>query len=344
MIITRTPVRISLFGGSSDYHDFITRNGYGMVVSAAINQYVYVSVKKLPDYFSYKTKITYSEVECVQDNRDIKHRVFYNALKLMDLLDEPLEINYTADIPGRMGLGTSSSFIVGLVNALYWYKYRNTETNYDRPMRRQLLFEMSSFIEQQMMGETVGYQDYCPAIWGGLAKYKFLPGNPIEVTHKRYFDGYQGYLEKYGLLVYVKQDRDASSVAKTYIDDKRFQASQKFMQCIAEGFPDPWTMQDRFSTHGDVIKDMAVRLQLSWDMKRSISGISNNRIDQIWAHSVVFGNDWTAGKLLGAGAGGCIFFLAPTEKHDVITQYCRSEGCAVIPFEIAGNGSEKIYG
>jgi D-glycero-alpha-D-manno-heptose-7-phosphate kinase len=328
VIITRTPVRISLFGGSSDYHDFIVKNGYGLVISAAIDQYVYISVKRLPDYFPYKTKVTYSEIECVQNNREIRHRAFRSALILMDLLDEPLEINYTADVPGRLGLGSSSALIVGLLRALHWYKHGCEISN-------DTLFEAAYTVEQQLMAATVGYQDYCPTIWGGLRMYTFRSAsNRVYVSNQmdNRFGKAKLAIEKNGLLVYTKQDRDASTVAKHYIDNKYFIDQQEQQLNIMKEFLWEESSDPDF---------MGYLLNKAWINKRLIPGVSNEKLDYIYSNCYSMG---AKGRLLGSGGGGTFFFLADPSKHEQIIAFCTRHGCVNIPFKIVESGSEKIYG
>ena len=222
MIISKTPYRISFFGGGSDYPEWYLQNG-GLVISSTINKYIYISCRELPPYFNHKHRIVYSIVEEIKKVSDIKHRVVKHAIK--NILKKKnsklgLEIHYDGDFPSRTGMGSSSSFVVGLLNVLNNFFNKEVSKNY--------LADQSIYLEQKILKETVGSQDQIASSFGGFNEIIFKKNglykiNPL-LTNKKDLET----LEKNLILVFAgvrPRSNTANDIAKTYV--KQLQKNKK---------------------------------------------------------------------------------------------------------------------
>lgn len=291
-----------------------------MVISAAVNKYAYISVKELMPFFPYKSRITYSEVETVQCNKDIKHRVFNNCLKYALLDDESLEINYTADLPGSIGLATSSTMIVCLLEALFQYRF---SIGYQDKIQ---LWRDSSTVERVMMKEVVGYQDYLPAIYGGCHSFKITHNNvefsPLHLFRKR--------INRYGLLFYLGNTRNSSNTLSNYIDKIPNDRAQWEILQLAEK-----------ALEENNIVSLGTMLTESWWLKKSLSPVvSTPLVDDVI--EIALKNKALGAKLCGSGGGGCVFVLAHPSVHYNVVEAAKEAGAIQIPFKISKNGVERI--
>jgi len=208
MIISKTPYRISFFGGGSDYPEWYFENG-GEVLSSTIDKYIYISCRYLPHFFSHKHRIVWSKLETVKKTSEIKHNAVRELLNLMKI-KKGMEIHYDGDLPARSGMGSSSCFVVGLINTI------NTLTKIK--FNKKDLANKSIYFEQKILNETVGSQDQIAATYGGFNKIKFFAGgqfqvSPIKLNKKNFQE-----LNKNLLLMYTGIKRTAQHIARSYVE------------------------------------------------------------------------------------------------------------------------------
>lgn len=321
MIISRTPFRISFFGGGTDYPVWYREYG-GAVLATTIDKYCYISCRYLPPFFEHKSRIAYSKIEMVKSNGDIEHPAVRGVLSHLKI-DDGVEIHHDGDLPARTGLGSSSSFTVGLLHALYALKQI-------MPTKMQLIRE-AIHVEQNVLRENVGCQDQAIAAYGGLCRIDFAPGDDIRVTpiivnRQRLVD-----LQAHLLLYFTGFSRTASEIAKEQIErtrDRKSELSAMF-QLVSEGIS---------VLTGDAdLTSFGTLLHEGWRLKRSLtSKISSSEIDQIYDTARNAG--CIGGKLLGAGGGGFMLLFAKPENQPKIRRALSRFLC--VPFGFEANGSQ----
>ena len=324
MIISRTPFRISFLGGGTDYPEWVARHG-GAVLATAINKYCYLSCRYLPPFFENRYKIVYSKIENCQNIDEILHPGVRETLRFLNA-ERGLEIHYDADLPARGGLGTSSSFIVGLLHALYALK------GY-MPGKRQLASE-SVIIEQQLIKETVGSQDQYIAAYGGFNHIVFSPSGevivtPITIPPERMLE-----FNRHLMLFFTGINRTASDIAKSYTQNVEQKERQlhEIGQMVDAGI-DILNSQQPLALFGKLLHE-------AWQLKHSLSDcVSNRFIDEIYAQARAQGA--LGGKLTGAGGGGFMLFFAPPEAHERIRNALN--GLIYIPIKFDKLGSQIIF-
>lgn len=327
MIIIRAPYRLSLAGGGSDYPEFIAKHRYGSIVSAAINKYAYVCIKKLLPFHPYQSKITYDKRERVySSNKYISHPIFRNCINFIGLENEPLEINFISDVPGGSGLGTGSTMIVCLLKALYEYKKENIS---DKD-----LLNNAFYIERNLIGEPAGIQDYLPAIYGGMRYYELKYSDKISLNHIDTFPvHYVDYINSNGLLFYTGVSRKSSVVINKYLENIVCEP-QKEIRYLAEQMYVMMKDSRSFDSFvelinlGQSLKEKVSPAILTDDIKIKMDLLRKNGIKAI--------------RLLGAGGGGSIFCLAKPDQHYTILEKAREAGLIHIPFRVAERGIERI--
>ena len=330
MILVKAPYRISLFGGGTDYTNFILKNGIGLCIGFAIDKYSYVSVRELPPFFKHKTRVAYSKIELVNYNSDIEHDGIRNALTYMRLLDANIEISHNSDLPSKTGLGTSSAFLVALVKALYDFKGFSN-------IRWITLGVTASNIEQ--LYSCVGLQDHLFSSLGGCGEINFTSLDDRtgirKINYIKYNQKYYDLFEQNGLLFFTGDQRCASDIVSTYINNiPNNNAQKEILEKACEVSVDIISMQADVYKLGEALNDV-------WYLKKKVSkNISNARIDTIYDAAINAGA--LGGKLLGAGGGGCLFFLAEPKNHQNIIAACLNMGCIHIPYKISENGCERI--
>lgn len=324
MIISRTPYRISFFGGGTDYPGWYLKHG-GSVLSAAIDKYCYITCRYLPPFFEHKYRIVWSEIENCSRIADIKHPAVREVLKYINYI-RGVEIHHVGDLPARSGMGSSSTFTVGLLHALYALR------GY-MPSKQQLALE-SIHIEQNIIKETVGSQDQVIAAHGGFNQIVFhkngeIAIRPIALTGERIHE-----LNSHLMLFYSGIKRTANDVASTYVhelDDKKRQL--RIMKDLVDE-------SIALLNSGNDIKGFGELLHEAWQVKRSISAnISNSHVDTIYAKAREAGA--IGGKLAGAGGGGFFMMFAPPEKHADIQSALGN--LINVPFKFDFSGSQIIY-
>ena len=323
MIISRTPFRVSFLGGSSDYPAFYEEHG-GAVLSTAINKYCYINVRHLPPFFEYKYRIRYLQREEVNNIDEIKHPSVRECLKFLDW-KEGIEIVHSADLPAMSGIGSSSSFTVGLLNALYAMSGKMVT-------KRQLALD-AIHVEQDLIKENVGSQDQTVAAFGSLNKIIFggnekISVQPITITQDK-LNEFQGHM----LLLFVGFPRYASEVASEQIKN------------IPESINDLMQLKIMVDSGIDALlksdwKEFGNILHVSWGIKRGLSQyISNSMIDEVYLTGRKAGA--MGGKLLGAGSGGFMLFFAKPKFHSGIR--AALPNLLHVPFKFQNMGSQIIY-
>ncbi len=329
MIITRTPVRLSFLGGGTDYPAWFHKHG-GMVVGAAIDKHSYITARVLKPFHPYKTRVVYSTIETVSDHRDIQHKSLNAALRYVGLGgdDAPgLEIFHAADLPGRSGTGSSSTFVVGLVNALASLS--------GRWMSPPELTAAAIEIEQQMLGETVGCQDQAWAAHGGLNVIKFKPSGDISVYPLPLGRPQITALQAHLMLFFTGISRTSSDVAGTYAPSLGTREREQLaMMALAESGANAVLRGDH--------EELGRLIDRSWRIKAGLAeGVCPDSVDRQYAAALEAGA-W-GGKLTGAGGGGCMLLVAPPERHPEIVRALGRTGAMHIPFSIDWDGSRIIF-
>ena len=320
MIITKTPYRISFFGGGSDYPSWY-ENYEGRVISTTINKYLYISSRYLPSFFKHKYRIAWSRIEETQNIGQIKHnavRAILNYLKNK----KGLEIHYDGDLPARSGMGSSSCFVVGLLKALYELQNKKID--------RKFLASKSIFLEQVIMKEAVGSQDQIAASYGGFNKIIFKKNN-FKVN--RIGNKNLKNLNENLLLVYTGIKRTAHFIAKTFIN-KLSQEKKNEVKKIISFVDDAENI-----LKSNQIDDFGELLNESWHYKKKLSNkITNSKIDDLYNLSLNHGA--IGGKLLGAGGGGFMLLYVKKNKKKYLMK--KIKNIIEIPFNFSNSGCETI--
>jgi len=324
MIITRTPFRISFFGGGTDYPVWFENNG-GAVLSTSIDKYCYITCRYLPPFFEHKHRIIWTKVESVKSTDEIQHPAVNAALKFFDI-QEGLEIHHDADLPARTGLGSSSSFAVGIIHALHALKGRIIS-------KRQLALD-AIHLEQELLKENVGCQDQVAAAFGGFNKIEFGGVEKISVSpitlHSERLDSLQDHL----MLVFTGFSRNASEIAAEQIKNTQNKTSElKALNGMVEQAIEILNANGPLDGFGKLLDE-------SWKIKRSLSSqITNSDIDEIYEAAKSAGA--LGGKLLGAGGGGfMLLFVKPEDKLKVKDKLSK---LLHVPFRFENSGSQIIH-
>jgi len=323
MVITRTPFRISFFGGGTDYPLWYRQNK-GAVLTTTIDKYCYISVRHLPPFFEHKHRIIYSVIEMVKEVDEIKHPAVRGILQYLNI-DFGLEIHHDGDLPARTGLGSSSSFTVGLLNALY--------SLLGKMKSKEELAKEAIYIEQDILNENVGSQDQVEVAFGGLNKITFLPDDSFIVEPVILPPGKKEEFQNYLLLYFTGISRYASEVAKGQLEniEKNKYELKILHQMVEDGI--------KILIGNSDLRDFGKLLDEAWQLKRSLSNkVSNPAIDEIYEKAKKIGA--IGGKLLGAGGGGFMLFFAPPELHQKIKEEIKG---LFVPFKFENQGSQIIF-
>lgn len=324
MIIVRTPNRISFFGGGTDYPSWYEKHG-GAVISATINKYSYITVRELPPFFPYKHRIRYYEQEEVAELSEIRHpSVRESALYLG--YDRGLEVVHNADLPARSGLGSSSTFTVGMLHALHALK------GYI-PTKRELASQ-AIHVEQQKIGETVGSQDQIAAAFGGLNLIRFEKSNfevePLTISAEKL-----AFLQDHLLLCFTGFARTASEIAAEQVS--RTAENSSLLHQMSKTTD---TALELLKGRNLELAEFGSLLSYQWEAKRQLSGVvTNPGLDEIYARGLESGA--YGGKLLGAGGGGFMLFLAEPRKHEDIRSAIGDK--MFVPVRFENTGSTVVY-
>jgi D-glycero-alpha-D-manno-heptose-7-phosphate kinase len=323
MIITKTPFRMSFFGGGTDIPEFFNKHG-GAVISTTIDKYCYVNVRHLPRFFEYTTELSYSEIERVSRLRDIKHPAIREAMKLLDMHE--IRLSYEADLPARTGLGTSSSFAVGMLNAFYCLKGKYAD--------KKKLADDAIHLERGLCSEAGGWQDQIAAAFGGLNRIDFSEGRydvkPVIISRERKKRLNAGLMMFFTGFSRFSADIQAETVSGIDANAERL-----------AGMKEAVDEAERVLTSEDAdLDEIGELLDKSWRLKRGTGGrISSGHIDALYDKGI--GAGALGGKLLGAGGGGFLLFYVPPAKRGAVA---RALGDLMhVPFEFEDAGTRVIH-
>lgn len=323
MIITKTPFRMSFFGGGTDMEEYFKEYG-GAVLSTTFDKYCYVNVRHLPPFFEYKTELSYSITERVHNVNEIKHPAIRNAMKMLKMYD--LRLIYEADLPARSGLGTSSSFAVGMLNAFYALKGKYAD--------KKRLADDAIYLERVLCGEAGGWQDQIAASFGGFNKITFDANgyevNPVIVSPERkkqlndnlqlYFTGFTRFSADI-----QSKNKGLNSEKNMYLKEMRdmVEEAEKVLVNKTEN-----------------LNEFGRLLNYTWRLKKNTGeGISTNKIDELYQKGINAGA--LGGKLLGAGGGGFLLFYVEPEAQERVK---KAMGKLLdIPFRFEDHGTKVIY-
>lgn len=323
MIISRTPYRISFFGGGSDMPEWFRDHG-GAVFGTTIDKYCYITYRQLPHFFPHTHRIVYSKVEHVRNSCDIEHPGVRETLKFAGV-KTGVEIHHDGDLPAHSGTGSSSAFVVGLLNAIY-----NERGQTPTP---KMLADEAIYIERELANEVVGYQDQIWAAYGGLAQIIFTNDDfvvkRLQLSKERLEE-----LHSHLLLFYTGNGRKSSPIAASYLQRLQECRSEMRRTCemVAEGIA-------IVAGRGD-LSEFGRLLHESWELKKRRGyGVSSDHIDARYAHARSLGA--LGGKLIGAGGAGFLLLFAPPENHRHIIK--DFDSYVHVPFEFENTGSSIIY-
>ena len=323
MIVARAPLRMSFVGGGSDLPSYYRHMG-GAVLSTSINKYVYIAVNKK---FDNDIRLSYSTTEIVQNINQIKHPIVRNSLKFLEI-DGGIEITSISDIPSKgSGLGSSSSFAVALLHALYTFK--------GDKISKEDLGKFSSHVEIDLCGDKIGKQDQYASAFGGLNLIEFKKDDSVIVSPVICKAETIKELEESIIIFFTGRTRSASTLLREQSDNMIFADKRKL---ISKMVSLAYDMRDLLEN--DNVDQLGELLDYNWQLKRQLhKGISDNEIDEWYSKGISAGAK--GGKLLGAGNGGFMMFLAPKEKHKDIVKAMK--GLNRVSFALDNSGSKIIF-
>jgi D-glycero-alpha-D-manno-heptose-7-phosphate kinase len=324
MVITSTPLRISFFGGGTDYPVWYREHG-GAVLATTINKSCYITSRRLPPFFEYHSRVSYSKVENVDKNSAIGHPSVRACLQFMGM-EEGVEIHHIADLPARTGLGTSSAFTVGLLLGLYALN--------DRMRDKRSLTADAIHVEQELLQEAVGSQDQTSAAYGGFNRIDFETNGSVEVKRMIASPERLKELEENLALYFTGFSRTASEIATEQIKltPERKNELNLMRQMVDEA-------ESIVTDTHRPISDFGKLLHESWQIKRTLTKkITNSQIDEIYEAGLSAGA--LGGKLLGAGGGGFMLFFVPPERREELR--ARLKKFLYVPFGFSDKGSHVV--
>ena len=323
MIITKTPFRMSFFGGGTDMESFFKENG-GSVLSTTFDKYCYVNVRHLPRFFDYSTELSYSKTERVTNIDAIEHPAIRNAMKMLDMHE--IRLTYEADLPARSGLGTSSSFAVGMLNAFYALKGKYAS-------KKQLADE-AIYLERVLCDEAGGWQDQIAASFGGFNRIDFNADgysvHPIIISPER-----KKKLNDNLMMFFTGFTRFSSDIQKAnHLDDESKAKQLKQMLNLVDEAECILTDQSKD------LDDFGRLLDVTWKLKRQTGkSVSTSNIDDLYDKGIAAGA--LGGKLLGAGGGGFLVFYVQPENQMSVKEAMKD--LLYIPFKFEDGGTQVIY-
>ena len=323
MIITKTPFRMSFFGGRTDMESFFMENG-GAVLSTTFDKYCYVNVRHLPRFFDYSTELSYAKIERVTDVNDIQHPAIREAMKMLDMHE--IRLTYEADLPARSGLGTSSSFAVGMINAFYALKGKYAD--------KKKLADAAIYLERELCKEAGGWQDQIAASYGGFNRINFNSDGyevlPLIINPER-----KRQLNNNLMMFFTGFTRFSSDVQKANASNKADKVNQlKEMLALVDEAEK--VLVDKQSD----LDEFGRLLDHTWRIKRKTGNtVSTNSIDELYDKGLKAGA--LGGKLLGAGGGGFLVFYVEPDKQEKVKK--AMEDLLYIPFEFEDGGTRVIH-
>ncbi|MBR5966662.1 MAG: hypothetical protein IK015_11155 [Treponema sp.] len=326
MIITKTPFRMSFFGGGTDMKEFFNEYG-GAVLSTTFDKYCYVTVRHLPPFFDYKTELSYSKIERVTEIEKIVHPAVREAMKMLDTKD--IRLTYEADLPARSGLGTSSSFAVGMLNAFHCIKGQYAD--------KRKLADQAIYLERELCQEAGGWQDQIAASFGGFNRINFKDNSydvvPLIISPER-----KRLLNDNLLMFFTGFTRFSSDVQKAN------QATPETKAAKIERLKEMLKLVDQaqkvLEDKNSDLDDFGRLLDHTWKLKRQTgNAVSTSGIDALYDKGIAAGA--LGGKLLGAGGGGFLVFYVQKEKQAAVREAMKD--LLYIPFKFENEGTKVIY-
>lgn len=324
MIITRTPFRMSFFGGGTDMKDFFTEHG-GAVISTTFDKYCYVIVRHLPRFFEYSTELSYSRIERVISIDDIEHPAIRNAMKMLDMHE--LRLTYEADLPARSGLGTSSSFAVGMLNAFYALKGKYAD--------KKRLADDAIYLERILCNEAGGWQDQIAASFGGFNRINFNKDGTYDVYPLIIHPDRKKQLDDNLIMFFTGFTRFSSDMQKANAKGYHDKTKQllEMLDLVDQA-------QKVLTDKNADLDDFGRMLDHTWKLKRQTGGaITTNSIDALYQRGIVAGA--LGGKLLGAGGGGFLVFYVQPEKKKTVKEAMKD--LLYVPFHFEDGGTRVIH-
>lgn len=324
MIITKTPFRMSFFGGGTDLESFFRKHG-GAVLSTTFDKYCYVNVRHLPRFFAWKTELTYSKVEKVLKNEEIIHPTIRNAMQMLDM--QEIRLTYEADLPARSGLGTSSSFAVGMLNAFYALKGKYAD--------KKKLADEAIYLERVLCNEAGGWQDQIAAAFGGMNRIEFCRDGTYDVQPVIIHPDRKRQLNDNLLMFFTGFTRFSSDMQK--VNQQGYDEKEKqLQQMCALVYDAEKILEDKYSD----LDDFGRLLDITWRLKRQTGrAITTDSIDALYEKGLKAGA--LGGKLLGAGGGGfLIFYVQPDKKESVMS---AMNDLMYVPFSFEDGGTKVIH-
>lgn len=324
MIISRTPFRISFFGGGTDYPDWYRRHG-GAVLATTIDKYCYLSCRWLPPFFDYRYRVVWSKVENRRAVDEIEHPVVRCLLQHLRV-GRGLEVHHVGDLPARSGMGSSSAFTVGLLHALHALHGRMVG-------KQELMFE-AIHVEQQLLRETVGSQDQASAAHGGFNKITFAPNGTITVSPVVLRPGRVEQLDQHLMLFYTGIVRTASQVATAYVTDVQQKRRQlRILRDLVDESIELLAGEQAIERFGELLDE-------AWATKKSLGGgISNPEVDDLYARARAAGA--IGGKITGAGGGGFLLLFVPPAAQGAVLAALPE--LVHVPFRFESSGSQILF-
>lgn len=324
MIITRTPFRISFFGGGTDYPVWYRNHG-GEVLGASIDKYCYLTCRYLPPFFEHKIRIVYSKIEDCNSISEIQHPAVREILRYLEMT-RGVEIHHDGDLPARSGIGSSSSFTVGLLNALAALK--------GTPYAKHQLALDSIFLEQEVLKETVGSQDQVLAAYGGFNRIRFGADSRIEVNPVIVPQNRLDELNESCMLFFTGVKRNASEIAGSYIETlNERQQDLKSLQALVPEALSLLTGRESIARFGELLDE-------SWRIKSSLSPqVASRELKDLYEAALSAGA--VGGKLTGAGGGGFLLLIVPPALRTQIRE--KLQKLIYVPFKFEFSGSQVIF-
>lgn len=324
MIISKTPFRMSFFGGGTDMESFFREYG-GAVISSTFDKYCYVMVRHLPRFFDYTTHLTYSRVEFVNDVNMIEHPAIRNAMKMLDMHE--IRLTYEADLPARSGLGTSSSFAVGMLNAFHALKGEYAD--------KKKLANEAIYLERELCKETGGCQDQIAASYGGMNRIEFNKDGTYDVRPIIIHPDRKRQLNENLLMFFTGFTRFSSDMQRANAAgyDEKIKQLQEMYYLVGAA---EQVLEDRYRN----LDDFGRLLDRTWKLKRQTGrAITTDLIDMLYKRGVDAGA--IGGKLLGAGGGGfLLFYVCPEKRQSVIR---AMSDLLYVPFKFEDGGTQIVH-
>ncbi|MCC7061582.1 MAG: kinase [Planctomycetes bacterium] len=324
MIISRTPFRISFFGGGTDYPEWYRQHG-GAVLATTIDKYCYLTCRYLPPFFDYRYRVVWSKVENRHEVGEIEHPVVGTLIRHLGIT-RGVEVHHVGDLPARSGMGSSSAFTVGLLHALHALQ--------GRMVGKEELMTEAIFTEQELLKETVGSQDQASAAHGGFNKITFAQNGQIQVSPVVLRPGRTDELDSHLMLFYTGIVRTASKVAASYVTDLGQKRRQlRILRDLVDESIDLLASDRPIEGFGELLDE-------AWSVKRSLgAGISTGEVDDVYQRAMAAGA--IGGKITGAGGGGFLLLFVPPQNQQAVLDALPE--LVHVPFHFESSGSQIIF-